>query len=79
MSQRVDTCAKRNDRTRPEAERLESLLEGLSAAMAQCARSFREEWLSNICIALGLDQSPICERDASGRSKDTSEPTIGEK
>jgi signal transduction histidine kinase len=57
-----------DDRARREAERFESLVDELSAAMAQtpaeAVDSEIEKWLGKICLALDLDRSGIYERDA---------------
>ena len=53
---------------RQEAERFESLVGELSAAMAQtpaeAVDNEIEKWLGKICLALDLDRSAIYERDA---------------
>jgi signal transduction histidine kinase len=60
----------RGDRARREAERFESLVGELSAAMAQASADSVdkeiEKWLGKICRALDLDRSAIYERDAPG-------------
>jgi signal transduction histidine kinase len=57
-----------HDRARSEAERFESLVGELSAAMAQtpaeAVDNEIEKWLAKICLALDLDRSGIYERDA---------------
>jgi hypothetical protein len=66
----------RENRIRREFERFESLVDELSATMAQAPAEAVdreiETWLGKICIALDLDRSANYERDAPGRGVRTS-------
>jgi signal transduction histidine kinase len=63
-------AAPREDQSRRETERLQSLIGELSAALAQAPADAVdgeiEKWLGRICVALDLDRSAMYEREAPG-------------
>ena len=72
--------ARRRAAELPEIERFESLLDDLSATLAQATSNDVdtqiETWLGRICLALNLDRSAIYERDTPGEMVRTSHTWI---